>query len=584
MGSRNIRFRRFFLGYCVLLSTILCLALLGPSFTVVPLRAQMSIQLTNASNETAKNVGFDFQVSDSQNGKRIGFSDAVYSLVQAPINTSIGSRVDGSGFALYLPEWNAGEQIRFLIENITVAPDFPLDFSSMASNPVYYPIPSEPNKIEFDGVFSVIGKTFVGVQSISSFHQFTCNGTLQPLEKRTQTEEYFVGFFVFLSFLALLIALAIWRPKMWRRLPFATVLLVLLMIFIYTFIGSGREINAMSPFSWDFFKTWPLGVFMHTSDDHIFGNLAIFIPLSLLIETWINVKSDRRKFAVWYLLPILFAMAIPAIGFSIANEFLAWALWSIIIVEKKTQKRSDLFLCLISGIMAYTFFGWLFEYLPYAFSPVALSWWGMEAQFHIFWGLVGGVAFGLITLLFSKREVISVIFEDQEPPSSKTKKQIDQEFSPSQLARMQQLTSELSSRENSTLVFSTVAASASLAILVLTLESMNKEWFSLAFWMGFLFSLAGFLYREATIFGIDTENYNELKDLLSSSYDTSRRVRRLNFLRMVTIRLFLLIPAGNWILVALHIETAGWMALTYLALFGVAFYLSIRENELRLRR
>jgi len=576
MWDQRISFRRFLFGFLVFLSAVLCLAVFRPSFTVTPLKACMSIQLTNASNETAQDVRFDFQLSD----KRIGFSDAVYTLIQTPTDTSIMSTPDGSRFTLYLPEWAVNEQIRFLIDNITVSSDFPLDFSSMSSNPVYYPIPSEPKKTEFDAVFSIIGKTF-WTQSISSFHQFTYNGTLQPLEKRTQIEDHSDGFFVFLTLLVLLISLSIWSPGIWRKLPFATLLLALLMIFIYAFIGSGREIYTMRPFPWDAFKIWPFGTFMHTSDDHILGNLAVFIPLSMLMEIWLNVKSNRLLFLGWYGLPILLAMLFSGIGFSMANEFLAWALWGLIIVTKKIRSSLDLFLCLLSGVLAYTFFGWVFAYVPYVFSPMASTYWGETAQIHISFGLIGALILGVITLSFVKSKEISAIFGKEEPVTSEDKEQLRRELSPAQVLRVQLLNSELSSRENSTLVFSTVAASASLAVLVLALASTNLEWFSLEFCMGFLFSLAGFLYREATIFGIDNENYTELRSLLSLACEKSGKVRRLDFLRMVAIRLFLLVPVGNWILVVTHTEAVSWIAVTYLAIFGLAYYLSIREIELK---
>jgi hypothetical protein len=152
--------------------------------------------------------------------------------------------------------------------------------------------------------------------------------------------------------------------------------------------------------------------------------------------------------------------------------------------------------------------------------------------------------------------------------------------------RLQQLTSDLSTRENSTLVFSTVAASASLAILIVTLEAIKPSWFGLAFGVGFLFSTLGFVYREATIFGVNAKNYEELRSLRKISGEIERRndkrrTRILVFSRMIIIRLFLLIPTGSWILVVLNLQAAGWIALTCLILFGVAVFLSLLEYEKR---
>lgn len=148
--------------------------------------------------------------------------------------------------------------------------------------------------------------------------------------------------------------------------------------------------------------------------------------------------------------------------------------------------------------------------------------------------------------------------------------------------RLQRLISELSSRENSTLVFSTIAASASLAIIALLWESTMTEWFDLAFWMGLLFSLAGFLYREATILGIDIEDYKILNLSVPTLRERSnKRVRTLNFFRMFIIRLFLLIPIGTWILVRFLGQTTGWMVLTYITLGGIAFFFSLYEYDIK---
>lgn len=405
MDHHACSFRRFFVGFCILVATTSLFALLVPSFMPVPLGARISIALTNTSNVTAYKVEMHFQVLDLQNRSRIGFFNTTYSLIAVPNGTWAGPDADGSGFIVYIPEWRASENVQFLVDSINVTSDFPIDFSSLAFNPISYPIPSEPPRLEFEGILAVVGRTFVGTQSIASFHQFTYNGIPQPLEKRVQTRAYFSMFFAFLYLFALLIPLLIWRPEIWVRFPFATLTLVLLMVFLYVFIGSGREILAMPPCPWNNFKILGFGTFMHVSDDHILGNLAVFIPLSMLMELWLNVKSDWRKFAIWYILPILASMVVfVGIGFSIANEFVAWALWGLVIVDQKTKTRLDLLLCLFSGVMAYTFFSWLFSYLPYVYSPAASTLWGLTAQIHLLTGLIGAVIFGLIALTKVKQK------------------------------------------------------------------------------------------------------------------------------------------------------------------------------------
>ncbi len=67
---------------------------------------------------------------------------------------------------------------------------------------------------------------------------------------------------------------------------------------------------------------------------------------------------------------------------------------------------------------------------------------------------------------------------------------------------------KLYSRENSTIVVATVAASASLLILSFSLQQFNHSWDRL----GLLFSLLVPGYREITIFTVDYFEYTkELK-------------------------------------------------------------------------
>jgi len=96
----------------------------------------------------------------------------------------------------------------------------------------------------------------------------------------------------------------------------------------------------------------------------------------------------------------------------------------------------------------------------------------------------------------------------------------------------------LHSRENSTLVFATVAASASLLILTFVLQNFIPPQVSWIAGFGFAFSILGPLYREVTIFTIDLSDY--------------RRIGRRDYQwwevipRMITIRFFLFLPIAAW--------------------------------------
>jgi hypothetical protein len=150
----------------------------------------------------------------------------------------------------------------------------------------------------------------------------------------------------------------------------------------------------------------------------------------------------------------------------------------------------------------------------------------------------------------------------------------------------QRLISELSTRENSTLVISTIAASVSLAILAVALQAVNESWFGSAFVTGFAFSLLSFVYRETTIFLVDStdcRNLNEIVPPLVSS-DKSRETARGRavFFRMVSVRFLLLMPIAAWleILLPQAIQGIAW-ATAFVALSIVSTALSLLERRER---
>lgn len=170
---------------------------------------------------------------------------------------------------------------------------------------------------------------------------------------------------------------------------------------------------------------------------------------------------------------------------------------------------------------------------------------------------------------------------------SKTKSELmapknNENMSDREQIQVQRLISELSSRENSTLVVSTITASVSLAILVVAIPSANAPWFNSAFLMGIIFSFMGFIYRELTILLVDSKDYKSLNlhaPPLSSS-DKSRKGA--TFFRMFTIRFLLLMPIAAWLVVRPSQETqSSTWAISITILCGVAFALSLVEHFMR---
>ena len=118
---------------------------------------------------------------------------------------------------------------------------------------------------------------------------------------------------------------------------------------------------------------------------------------------------------------------------------------------------------------------------------------------------------------------------------------------------IEKLIAEINTREASTLVFSTVAASVSLALLagILNVPDFRGEsWF---IWIGLLFSILGFLYREFTIHASDIPNYNKLRKLLGNKCEEENFAIKVGqFSRMIVIRSFMLLPIGAWFLLIMQ--------------------------------
>ncbi len=143
--------------------------------------------------------------------------------------------------------------------------------------------------------------------------------------------------------------------------------------------------------------------------------------------------------------------------------------------------------------------------------------------------------------------------------------------------KIEKLISEISTRESSTLVFSTVAASVSLALLVGILNADNytvKPWF---WWVGFLFSALGFVYRELTIHVSEIPSYKKLPCYLRKD-EASRIIKLGRFIRMMIVRAFLLLPVGAWFLIRSENAWICWLVITVFLIIVFSFGFSMAEE------
>lgn len=137
----------------------------------------------------------------------------------------------------------------------------------------------------------------------------------------------------------------------------------------------------------------------------------------------------------------------------------------------------------------------------------------------------------------------------------------------------------INTREASTLTFSTVAASASLVTLSLSLNNTRcvPLWNGLL-WAGLLFAILGIGYREITIFYEDMHDFEEIME-----DEEPHPIRQSQIVRAFLVRLFLAIPLFAWTYVAFGFGYA------YLILFAclLAFLIimqcceHVKRSELR---
>jgi uncharacterized membrane protein len=142
--------------------------------------------------------------------------------------------------------------------------------------------------------------------------------------------------------------------------------------------------------------------------------------------------------------------------------------------------------------------------------------------------------------------------------------------------------SRMNTRESSTLTFATVAASASLVVLALTIERHLEMPFYL--WLqliGLVFAILGFAYREITDRSFDVAERSllslELWSLLMSRRDTTLQ-RLATHTRRFMVRILLLLPIVAWLIVIANLESSfvdmGFLAVAFafLALLLDKFY------------
>lgn len=110
------------------------------------------------------------------------------------------------------------------------------------------------------------------------------------------------------------------------------------------------------------------------------------------------------------------------------------------------------------------------------------------------------------------------------------------------------LITRINTREASTLVFSTITASASLIFLAAIFQgTISPEWREPMKWSGFLFSLLGPIYREITIHTSDRIDYQVLRTRLGEPLPSPHWFWII--CRGSILRFFLCLPIIGWLVI-----------------------------------
>jgi hypothetical protein len=177
-------------------------------------------------------------------------------------------------------------------------------------------------------------------------------------------------FLFILSLVLLIIGIILIFNKFisWLKYPFLTHIILLINAFTYVFIGSGCEVNLLPELS--LIKTYlPFSIFYHADIVHLVSNFIYFLIVSILAESWLNLKSNKKFFS-YYFLPLLFnatsdlcsifSYGFIPMGLSFVIIWLTINIWVYILEnwEQLLKKRVDVFMLLFSGIPMFSLINW----------------------------------------------------------------------------------------------------------------------------------------------------------------------------------------------------------------------------------
>jgi hypothetical protein len=356
--------------------------------------ASLSFELKNETNRSAT-VSFFLYIGSGV----LKFNNTKTTKLHG--NFSVSEISDGSGIEVYCNELAPSDYLRFRTEEIKTTPllqsirnaELRLSFTHV-----------NQSDFDYDAVVSLLNDQGI---SIASRYYYTVrlnqDSSYSTYYERTIFPIYLnVLITAIATFFIGTIAMMIWHRARW--FPSTSTFILLITIALYVFVGSGYEINARN-----WWWLFPLSVFIHGYDWHIFGNLVYFIILSVLFESFLKMKTDRTRadMAVWYFiplfLPIIFSMPTLILneqfsfGLSFSIEIMTWTLWAYIISHYKELiiNRICLLMAILAGIPSFIFLGWV---VSYSFGLSNDPYESSLAVGHIMLGILSGL--GVLLIVF----------------------------------------------------------------------------------------------------------------------------------------------------------------------------------------
>lgn len=385
--------------HALALGLIVSIALIGTYFLMLDKSqfyqfgsASLSFELHNEANRPL-NVSFFLYVGKGGlkfNGTK---TDKLYG------NFSIGEISDGSGIEVDCDDLGPSDHFGFLVGEIKTTPllqsirDTDLRVSFTQGNESDFSYSSAVSLLNNQGI-SILGRYYHTVR----LNQGT--NYLRYDDRAPSPIFLNVLIAVITTFFIGVAAIMVWQKA--RFLPIISLLILLVTLSLYVFLGSGFEINGRN-----WWWLFPLSVLIHGSHWHIIGNLVYFMILSVLFELFLKMKAQwlRRDMTIWYFLPLFIPISfyVPKLlinkqfdfGLSYSIEIMTWALWAYIIghYHELIKNRICLLMAILSGIPSFTFLGWVVSF-SFGFSSDPYD--SSLAVGHIVVGIVSGIVVLLI--------------------------------------------------------------------------------------------------------------------------------------------------------------------------------------------